>query len=810
MRAADLRKCRHCGSPVSAEAGAALFCCHGCEAVHGLLVEHGLERYYDLAGSQVMAPPAPAAAPQSHSWLEPLVEAAERAEGGAAGRLCTLEVDVQGIHCAACVWLMNETFRRHSGGADVTVNPALGKVRMVWQKGAFAPRDWIQEVEAFGYQFGPSRKQATKSSIELPLRLGVSAALTVNVMLFSLSFYFGLNTQRGQSDTAVFQLFTWLSLALSTAVVVIGGWPFFRAALRSLRSGVLHLDLPIAVGIGLVYGASLMQMRHGRGDVTYFDTLNIFICLMLVGRLLQERVLERNRRFLLEDDGAEGLFVRVVRGEHVAVVRAPQVRAGERLLIAPGDLVPVAAALLDERAEIRTDWITGEAAPLACGRGAEIPAGSFNAGRGAFEAVAKTDFAASPLVALLRQPAPRQRRGASHQRLWNDVARLWVGAVLALAGIGFALWLHRGFDTAINVAAALLVVTCPCALGIAVPLAYELTQARLRRAGFFVRADDLLDRLARVRKLLFDKTGTLTLGRLELVEPAVLDRLTDAERAVAYNLAVRSGHPASACVAAALLGSGARYDPAARTAERPGYGIEWQRPDGLWRLGRGDWAAIGSGRDMALARDGEVLAVLAVREAMRPDARRQFDALRAAGYETWLFSGDAVERVQALAETLAIPPAQARGRLLPAEKASAVAALDREDTLYLGDGVNDALAFERAYAAGTPAIDRPVMPGRSDFFLVGDGLAPLAEALAASRRLQRVVRGLLISSAVYNACAVALCLAGRMSPLLAAILMPASTLFLLSRTAWSLSDRAPRAAWVAPVTPAALPVEIQP
>lgn len=778
--------CAHCRQPmpsatrVEGESRGEVFCCAGCAAVYRLLHDAGLERYYSLAGAAVTTPPE--TAPHGFDWLVPLVAESERG----TTPLCALELDVQGIHCAGCVWLLDETFRRRQGGVRATVNPGLGKVHVVWRRGVFDVAAWVAEIERFGYRFGPSRKRATRASLELPLRLGVSAALTVNGMLFSLSFYFGL----APADGGVFRLFTWLAFALATGVVLVGGWPFLRSAARGLRSGLLHLDLPIATGILLVYALSLAQMRQGRGDVAYFDTLDVFICLMLAGRLLQERVLERNRHFLLEDEGADGIAVRVVRGDAVQVIAAPAVLAGDRLLVAPGDLLPTAATLEDGEADVRTDWITGEPDVTRLRGGAEIPAGAFNAGRRAFTAVARTDFAASPLVALLRRPAASRRRAGAHRRPWDRLARVWSAAVLGLAALGFLLWLPRGFDAAANVAAALLVVTCPCALGIAIPFAYELTQASLRRQRFFARSEDLLDRLARVRTVLFDKTGTLTLGRLELAHPEAVGRLEPRARRVAYNLAARSGHPVSVCLAAALAPTGVALEPAA-VEEEPGRGLVWRRADGTWRLGAAAWAAAEApaGAVTVLSRDGVVVADVSTREVQRADAAREVAALAAAGYAVWLLSGDGAARVLELARALGVSPEHARGGLLPAEKAACVAALDADDTLYLGDGINDALAFDAAYACGTPALDRPALPGRSDFFLLGPGIAPVGRALLAARRLRRVVRGLLVSSLAYNAVTVGLALSGLMSPLLAAVLMPASTLLLLTRTAWALSER---------------------
>jgi len=793
-------RCRHCRTPIPAGAGTEPFCCRGCAAVYALLVEQGLGRYYELAGDQVV-PAAPPPATGARAWLEPLLETA----AARPGELVELRLDVQGIHCSACVWLMQEVFRRRPGAAQITVNPALGQATLRYARGAFDPEAWVRDVEAFGYRFGPPRKRPTAASRELPLRLGVSAALAVNLMLFSVSFYFGLAPDDGE----LFRLFSWLSLGLATGVVAVGGWPFFRSSLQGLRRGVAHLDLPIATGIALVYLSSLAEMRDGRGDLAYFDTLAVFITLMLAGRLLQERLLERNRRFLLEDDGVRGLVVRRIEHDRVAVRTAPAVRAGDRLLVAPGELVPVDADLDAAGGTVSTDWIDGEPAPRELAAGERVRAGSFNAGGAAFTARAATDFDASPLVALLGAAATRSAAGP-HGRLWQQLARWWVAAVVAAAAAGFALWLPAGGDRALSVAAAILVVTCPCAIGIAVPLAYELTFHALRRRGAYVRGFDLLDRLPRVRRVVFDKTGTLTLGELELARPEALAALAPAARDAAYNLAVRSAHPASRAVAAALAAAGARFAAADEVSELPGRGVEWRRADGLWRLGAGEWAAGLPGDAPVLAHDGRRVARFELAERLRPDAAREVAELARRGHEVWLLSGDEPGRVAALAARLGVPAERALGGLSPEAKAARLDALDRDDTLYLGDGVNDAPAFARAFAAGTPAVDRPVMPGRSDFFLVGEGLAPLAALLDGAARLARVTRRLIGFAVVYNAGVVAAALAGWVSPLVAAVVMPASTLTLVTATALGL--RAPRVAAPAPAaaTPPARLAEAAP
>jgi Cu2+-exporting ATPase len=751
------------------------FCCSGCEVVHGLLVDQGLERYYELADRIVGTPAAaPSGTPTPRAWLDPLLEASSAA---AEGELVELDLDVQGVHCSACVWLMEETFRRCNGGGSITVNPAIGRVSLAYRKGMFELGSWLNNVEAFGYRFGPPLKQNRPSTTDLPLRLGVCAALAVNIMLFSVSFYFGLTPAEGE----IFDLFSRLSAVLATAVVVIGGWPFFRTAFFGLRRGVAHLDLPIAVGILLVFVTSLARMRDGRGDLAYFDSLAIFITLMLTGRFIQERIIERNRRFLLEDDGVADMFVRRREGERLATVPVAAVRAGDRLIVAPGELIPVACLLAGTNGgAISRDWIDGESEARPVGAGDPVPAGSFNAGAGALELLATEAFTQSALAALLTPRSAGQR--PTRAGLRERIGRWWVAGVFLAAATAIAIWWPHGPDRALEITAAVLVVTCPCAIGIALPLAQELTLQRLRRQGFFVRHRSVLDHLPAVRRVVFDKTGTLTLRRLELERPERLLALPDDARRVAYDLAARSSHPASRAIAAALESRGAVLSADFPSQEVVGQGVEVELDGARWRLGRRSWATGAAGDDPVLARGGELVAELGLREVARPDARAEIQRLAGNGVEIWLMSGDDQGRVDRLAASLAIPADRAFGGLSPQAKAERVRALDRADTLYLGDGVNDALAFEAALVAGTPAVDRPVVPGRCDFFLLGEGISALSTAIAGAGSLERVTRHLLAAALLYNALAVSASLAGWVSPLVAAIAMPSSTIALITYT----------------------------
>jgi Cu2+-exporting ATPase len=341
-----------------------------------------------------------------------------------------------------------------------------------------------------------------------------------------------------------------------------------------------------------------------------------------------------------------------------------------------------------------------------------------------------------------------------------------------------------------------LIVTCPCAFGIAAPLAYEMVQAGLRRAGLFVRRASFLDRARDVRRVIFDKTGTLTTGTLMIANPAALDALTDEQRHALYDLVARSGHPKSAAVREALRGYVVTLDERAHVVERAGCGLELVREGNHWRVGKSGWVG-GSASDgdedgavdIAFGVNGQVLAGLVTTERLRQDAQREVSELTADGYEVWLLSGDAQARVDAVGDACGIAVERAIGEQTPGGKARFLDDHDHQDTLFVGDGVNDTLALDHAHVSGTPAVDRPYVPARADFFFVTPGLAPVRLALRSSRALAQVVRADLAIAFVYNAFAIGLALAGRMSPLLCAVLMPASSLTTIAATVAALSPR---------------------
>lgn len=784
--------CTHCGVAL-AEDSRKPFCCSGCEAVWAFLHEAKLDRYYDLRGPTGV--PALAADPATleradHQWLEALV--ARLAERGAHSSRTTparVELDVQGMHCSACVWLVDTLFRREPGSIGIVVNPAVGRTTLTIEP-TFDLRHFVAIVEGLGYRFGPPLKTTPNTMSDVVWRMGVCIAIAMNTMILAVAVYAGLR------EGPIFRLFEILSFVLSFVSVVVGGSVFFRSAIQALRRGVLHLDLPIALGIFLAFASSTYaSLTHIGG--TYFDTLNVFIALMLVGRFLQERVLVRNRADILASSGAEHVFARRVRDDdRVELVACRALAEGDRLLVGKGELVPVDVRLGAE-SRFSLDWINGESRPKHFLPGDVVPAGAFSCNEHPTIVQVVEPFEASSLASLLRTTRTRETDRARTTPFWQRLTKVYVAAVLFVATSSFLGWwlVTRDLARSVEVVTALLIVTCPCAFGIAAPLAYELTQAGLRRVGLFVRSASFLDRAANLRHVVFDKTGTLTTGTLD-VDADAFTALDEHERGDLYVLSSHSSHPKSVAITRALEDRSLILpSETPEITEHAGLGVEARIDGHRHRLGAPHWTGADAGADtdasadVVYTVDGRVRASCVTREALRDDAVDEIRALHRMNVETSMLSGDATTRVHAVARTCGIDPSAATGDASPETKASVIRAVDRGDVLFLGDGINDALAAEAATCSGTPAIDRPFMASKSDFYVVTAGLRPVRVALLAAKKLARVVRANLTIAVAYNVVTVALAVAGKMSPLACAVLMPLSSLSTVLLTTFALGRR---------------------
>jgi Cu2+-exporting ATPase len=775
------------------------FCCNGCRQVYTLVREWGFDQYYRLVDRQ-------------QSGLEPARVTGRSFEDFDDGRLqaeatekigsdrCRTRFYLEGIHCAACVWLVEKLPSALHGVDEVRLNLSSAVAEVTWSPGRTRLSTVARALDRLGYTphlhraaaVQDARRAEDRSSL---VRLGVAAACAMNLMFLHGALYAGAYSGMASPYE---RFFRWLSLAVAVPVLFFSARPFFQTALAGLKARVVHIDLPVAIGLAITFAASAWNTVRGAGP-TYFDSMA-----MLVAALLGARQIQRSaqRAALERADSLRGAaFLEFARkftgpGPDAPVVEVPltALTPGDRVEVRSGELVPVDGTVITGRSSLDNAVLTGETASVPVREGDSVDAGATNLGARLVVRVAAAgdETRVGALLAIVQDALSRK---PALLRTTDLVARRFVQAILVLAVVTAAAWLHRGPAVALERVVALLVVACPCAIGLSVPLALSIALLRAARAGVFIKNPDALERLRRVETVLLDKTGTLTEGR-----PTVAHwQGDDAARELAQDLESESSH----AVARAFRNSFGKALRVVRTVqdvvEVPGRGIAGRLDGRDVSVGNrahveADGAAVPA--DLAglaeaivadglspvfVAIDGRVAGVAGIGDAIRPDARRTIEALHSRGVRVRLLSGDDPGTVARVAASLGLPAEDALGGLTPEAKRDIVAGLvaraDRAGAVVMvGDGVNDAAALALADVGIAVHGGTGATIVAADVVLTRDGVAPIVDIIDGARRLRGVIRRNLGFSVVYNAGAAALAIAGLVGPLLAAILMPVSSL----------------------------------
>ncbi|MEI6607953.1 MAG: HAD-IC family P-type ATPase, partial [Verrucomicrobiota bacterium] len=576
---------------------------------------------------------------------------------------------------------------------------------------------------------------------------------------------------------AVFRL---IALASATLSMLVGGGYFMERAWRSLRAGSLHIDLPIALGLLAAYAGSIggWVMKYER--LMYFDFVSIFVFLMLSGRYLQTSAVEKNRRRLVRCQPVPEAVPRM--DQDGEMVGREAIEPGLRFLLGPGQALPVSGVMVAGEADFSLEWIHGEAVPQRFAAGSRLPAGAILLSR-VGTAVEASERWEDSLLAKLTAPLAGERGSPGLARLLR--VYLVVVLVLGVAALGY--WSARGNGlTGLQAMISVFVVSCPCALGLAIPLADDLAASAMERLGVYVRTASVWPRLRRVRKVVFDKTGTLTLERPVLENPEAVAGLDGGAALALAQLTRGSLHPVARALLEALGMRGQKLlaqRPGPVPEEFAGLGVALNSPTGRWSLGRAGWtgedaigaaAATTAGSELRL--DAKWVASFQFSEALRPGATAMLRRLEQRGLALYILSGDHPDKVASMARALGLPAENAHGGLSPEEKSRRVKLVSRHDTLYLGDGANDALAFDAALVTGTPVVDRSLLESKADFYTLGAGLGFLPPLLRTATIRSVAVRSAFGFALLYNLTTVGFAMGGRMSPLLAAILMPLSSI----------------------------------
>ncbi len=737
----------------------------------------GFTSFYELLGRRVLEPAANRE--PSADLVEEIREAVARAEAGceASESPAQLALRIGNLTCTACVWLIDRLFQKHEGALKMNSDTARSTLTLWWSPGQFDLIEFVRELHQFGYPAGlvdPTDDAPADESRSLLTRLGVTGGLALNTMAFTLPSYLGI-----EPNDQLARLFTMVAFASATIALAVGGSYFFQRAWSALKLGALHMDVPISLGLAAAYLGSLAGLAFGVEDMLYFDFVATFTFLMLGGRWLHLRLLESNRRQLWARERDLTSVFRVNDTGESERIPLRKIQENAVLEIPPGSLLPVEANLKTREARFHLDWINGEPDPVTFVEGQLLRAGARNAGSQPVRVVARENFATSFLDRLLdpTKMADSEESGNAH-----PVLKIYLISVLIVALLGGASWIIAGrtITDSLQVFISVLVVSCPCALGLALPLLDEMLLSKLRREGIFIRRHSLWRRLRPINILAFDKTGTLTEPVKRLTDPGKLDALNDDSRLALQHLTQANHHPVGRALNEVLASRfGIREVEVIAVKEVPGSGVSMELEGTTWKLGRSDWAAEAPVEDAGctLARNGKAIATFHLEESIRDGAVEQIGKLSRSGYRVCILSGDPdAARVQATAEKLGLPPEDVSANLSPEDKSEFIQEQPEGSTLFVGDGGNDSLALEAAAASGSPATGIRAVESRADFVFTGRGFHAISRLFTASDRRRKIVFAVFATAILYNIIAVALCLAGMMNPLLAAVLMPLSSI----------------------------------
>ena len=684
------------------------------------------------------------------------------------------------IMCGGCLKTIETALSETPGVLNARANLSARRVTVAFDPAVTSPDLVIAAIKAAGFSAAPlieGRDEVHAARVsELMPRVGVAGFAAANIMLLSVSVWSG---HASDMDDAMKTLFHWISALIALPAIAYSGQPFFKSALSALKAGRLNMDVPISLGIILATAMSFVQTMRGT-DQVYFDAATMLVFFLLVGRLLDESMRARTRSAAENLMSLKALTATILeRDGAVRQIPSRNLEPGMTMLVATGERIAADGVISEGVSEIDESLITGETLPKAVARGDRVHAGTLNTG--APLRVTTTATEDNTLLAELSRLmlAGEQTRGR-YVRLADRAARFYAPAVHLLGLATLAGWLltGHGWEIALTNAIAVLIITCPCALALAVPAVQVAAISRLFGQGVLVKAADGLERLADVDTIVFDKTGTLTLGEPSLA----LDQPIDADvLARAAALAVMSRHPYAQAMVRAARARGIAFEPSAGVTEIPGSGLSVLTPEGEERLGSALFTGVTvtdprQAASLWYSRPGRAAVGFRFEDRLRSDAPAAIEALQSAGYYIEILSGDRPDAVADAASALGIK--DFKGGVRPDEKLSRLAQLKKEgrQALMVGDGLNDAPALAAGHASMSPSAAADISQNAADAVFQGEKLGPVVEALKVARRSHRMALENFAIAIVYNIAFVPMAVLGYVTPLLAAIAMSTSSI----------------------------------
>ncbi len=767
--------CEHCGLKFFPKSPSQKFCCHGCEFVYGLIRSHGLDEYYRLRQENPPTCPIPArVSSETYEFCDD-PEFVRRASTDGRRMLFFLE----GMNCSACVWLLEKLpdFCSDAESAFVNMSSSTIEVTRV-EGGSFA--SIARALNGLGYPPHPVMDADSAKALRRRerrrdlIRIGVAAAATGNIMILAVSLY-------GGAEGVVATYFRWLTALLALPVLTYCAWPFYQSAFGAIRSRRLNIDVPIVAALVAGIIISLIGLWNGE-DTLYFDSLSMLVFLLLSSRFWLKSVQENHLDVShLEDELLLGTVVRLSPDGARERVSTLSLKEGDLIEISGEMNIPIDGVVVSGEGFYQVAALTGESDAEEVHVGREVEAGSRNlVGRWVMRVLRPASE--SRLASILRDTERSSRAKSSIILFADRVSRWFVGIVMALA-VGVALYFlptnpHEGFMRAL----ALVIVTCPCVFGMAIPLSVSLAIRAAARNGMVIKDGNALERLTKIRRLVFDKTGTLTSGDMRVLTIAVTESNRKHLQAVA---SIENGqpHPVARALVKAVEELGFKPGTATDVKPLPSGGIEGRIDGRLYfiRPCAPDVKSEGFKQIKAkyeLCSGDEVLAVFEIGDDIRKGAPELIEWTRKEGYSVQLLSGDRKEVVEDCARKIGLKADEAIAQATPEEKSQILKKYGISAAM-IGDGANDAAALASASVGIAVRGSIDVSFRAADVYLMSENLAILPRLFKIARATRNAIRRNLVFSAGFNLLSGVLALGGYMTPLLAAVLMPTSSIIVL-------------------------------
>ena len=805
--------CYHCGQPIAEnervlreiEGSERAFCCHGCASVCEVIHEAGLQSFYQRTPEgELLSPPPPP--PKDLDFIDHDEVQAQFTDKLGDVREITLMSEA--IHCAACIWLIEHRLAQVEGVRHVHVNFTNKQIRIRWDNSRIKLSEIIRILHSIGYDATPYDPSASeqawrKANRDLLYRLGFAGFAMMNIMWFSVALYSGADEHPEWRN--YFHILEWM---IATAVLVYSAKPFFQGGWSALKARTLGMDVSISLGILATYFYSVWVTLHFNENVgsVYFDTMTDFIFFLLIGRYVEaiskNKAVDATRRLMaLQPKVARKL---TENGEEVVPVRL--LAPGDQVLVRPGDRIPVDGEVVDGLGNINESMLSGESREVFKQPGDKVAAGTISVDATLTVKVEKIlqDTMLGRIIQMVEQA---QGSKAPIQCTADRIMPWFVSVVITLAVASAVYWyFNAGIETAIMAGTAVLIITCPCALGLATPMAIAVASGVSARNGILIKNGAVLEILNDINHFVFDKTGTLTKGAMRVVEtytqgPVKPDELLKKIAAVEFH----SQHSIAQAIYASVKEKHPAFMPGDYAVEgfttHAGKGVEAKVNGHRYLIGHADWLkeydvafpeewirlerqAQSRGQTAIwVVRDGEVVALLLLADELREDARALIERLKAQGKKVTLLSGDRRPVVEEIARQLG--GMEIIAEVLPEDKYAVIARLQQQGNkvAMVGDGINDAPALVQADVGIALGAGTDISMDSADIVLMNNELLAVDTAVRLSARTLKTIRQNIASSIAYNVIMVPLAMSATLTPLIAAITMPISSLIVIGNAA---------------------------